>query len=126
MTAAGSHTVDRHTATVRAAARRFPLLGRPRPSCGPLGTRAAEVVALAAASARHGPDSVNNAAHALNKAALIASDCGLPDLATTWCWRHIDCYWRLDTLTTLQAGYLLEPVLNLTRLQVRADRGKPA
>lgn len=29
-----------------------------------------------------------------NRAALLASDCGLPDLAREWCHRHADAYLR--------------------------------
>jgi hypothetical protein len=115
-------------ATIRAALRRFPLLGRPRPACPALTERVTEVaeIAAAAAAAVQGENAMAEAAHALNKAALIASDCGLPDLARQWCWRHINIYRRLNTLTALQASYLLEPVLNLARLQIRAHDGQPA
>ncbi|MFG2042131.1 hypothetical protein [Dactylosporangium sp. NPDC048998] len=111
--------------TVHAAARRFPLLGRPRPACPALTDRVTEVVDTAEAAAQQAGNGMAEAAHALNKAALIASDCGLPDLARRWCWQHINVYRRLDTLTALQAGYLLEPVLNLARLQIRAHHGQP-
>lgn len=111
--------------TISGVARRFPLLGRPRPACPALADRVTEVVE-AAAAARHTPDGMSEAAHALNKAALIASDCGLPDLARQWCWRHINVYRQLDSLTVTHAAYLLEPVLNLARLQIRARDGQPA
>ncbi|GAB3852510.1 hypothetical protein ACFPIJ_57910 [Dactylosporangium cerinum] len=113
-------------AAIHAAARRFPLLGRPRPACPALPDRIAEVRTLAATAATNDGDTMNTAAQALNKAALIASDCGLPDLAHEWCWHHINTYRTARPLTVLQAGYLLEPVLNLARLQVRADEGSPA
>lgn len=113
--------------TIQAAVRRFPLVGRPRPACPALTDRVTEVAEIAATAAAGGKDGgMAEAAHALNLAALIASDCGLPDLARQWCWQHIDVYRQLGTLTTLQAGYLLEPVLNLARLRIRADDGKPA
>ncbi|MEV4628257.1 hypothetical protein AB0J90_18480 [Micromonospora sp. NPDC049523] len=106
-----------------AAVRRFPLLGRPRPTCPALPTRVREVtdaVQVAAHKAEHG---MADAAHALNKAALIASDCGLPHLARRLCWQHIDAYRRADRpLTILETRYLLEPVLNLTRLHIRANQ----
>jgi hypothetical protein len=52
-------------------------------------------------------------------AALIASDCGLHDLARTLCWQHFDTYlnrWPLDTPT---ARHALEPLVNLARLLIR-------
>lgn len=109
---------------LRSVLRRFPLLGRPRPACPPLTDRVTEVTELAAAATL--TLDLPEAAHALNKAALIASDCGLPDLAREWCWRHINTYRQLESLTVTQASYLLEPILNLARLQIRADRGEPA
>ncbi|MEU8125467.1 hypothetical protein AB0C21_42720 [Spirillospora sp. NPDC049024] len=53
-------------------------------------------------------------------AALIASDCGLHDLARTLCWQHFDTYlshWPLDAPT---ARHALEPLVNLARLLIRA------
>ncbi|MEU8216760.1 hypothetical protein AB0C47_13420 [Micromonospora taraxaci] len=111
---------------IRSVVRRFPLLGRPRPACPALSERVTEVAEIAAAAGAQGESAMAEAAHALNMAALIASDCGLPDLARQWCWKHINVYRRLDTLTALQASYLLEPVLNLARLQIRAHDGQPA
>ncbi|MEU8263156.1 hypothetical protein AB0C02_21310 [Micromonospora sp. NPDC048999] len=119
-----------HTAviptTIRAAVRRFPLLGRPRPACPALTDRVTEVAEIAANAAAQNDNGTAEAAHALNKAALIASDCGMPDLARQWCWQHINIYRQRDSLTALQASYLLEPVLNLARLQIRAHDGQPA
>jgi len=84
------------------------------------------VVEIAAEAAAGNDDMMARAAHALNMAALIASDCGVPELARQWCWRHINIYRRLNALSILQASYLLEPVLNLARLQIRASDGQPA
>ncbi|RJQ77836.1 hypothetical protein D5S17_14625 [Pseudonocardiaceae bacterium YIM PH 21723] len=104
-----------------AVLRRFPLLGRPRPPCPAL-TERIQNLAHAADELDDAPaDPLNDSAHILNMAALISSDCGLPDLARELCWRHIDLY--LDSgspLTTLQARHLLEPVINLARLALRA------
>lgn len=116
-----------HHATLAAVVRRFPLLGRPRPACPALPLRIQEItdaVDTARQKAEHGmPD----AAHALNKAALIASDCAMPHLARQLCWQHIDTYRRAERpLTVLEARYMLEPVLNLARLQIRADHGTAA
>jgi hypothetical protein len=110
-----------------AAVRRFPLLGRPRPDCPALPLRIQEI-ADAVDTARHKADhGTADAAHALNKAALITSDAGMPDLAGHLCWQHIDTYRRAGRpLTILEARYLLEPVLNLARLQIRTDQGTAA
>ncbi|WP_230511702.1 hypothetical protein [Salinispora arenicola] len=114
-------------ATIAAAVRRFPLLGRPRPDCPPLPLRIQEITDAANTAAQKGEHGMADAAHALNKAALIASDAGMPELARQLCWQHIDTYRRLTRpLTTLEAHYMLEPVLNLARLQIRADQGTPA
>jgi hypothetical protein len=70
---------------------------------------------------------IADATQALNKAALIASDAGMADFAQDLCWQHIDVYSHLARpLTILEARYLLEPVLNLARLQIRAEQGRPA
>lgn len=117
--------------TLAAAVRRFPLLGRPRPACPSLVERVTEIANIAHAAQQDGADRLNESAHALNKAALIASDCGMPDLARDLCWQHIDLYRDLfhttgHPLTVLQARYMLEPVLNLARLQIRASDGEQA
>ncbi|RCG29470.1 hypothetical protein DQ384_20775 [Sphaerisporangium album] len=109
---------------LRAAVRRFPLVGRARPACPSLPERVKEI---ADSAARPGADPLHEGAHALNKAALLASDCGLPDLARELCWQHINIYREADhPLTVLQARYMLEPALNLARLQIRADAGQHA
>ncbi|HEX6356061.1 hypothetical protein [Actinophytocola sp.] len=117
--------------TLAAAVRRFPLLGRPRPACPSLVERVQEIADIAHAARQDGADRLNEGAHALNKAALIASDSGMPDLARDLCWQHIDLYRDLcrtagHPLTVLHARYMLEPVLNLARLQIRASDGEQA
>jgi hypothetical protein len=113
--------------TTLAAARHFPLLGRPRPACPSLADRVQEIVDIAHAAGQQGTDSLTEGAHALNKAALIASDCGVPTLARDLCWQHINIYRAAGRpLTVLQARYMLEPVLNLARLQIRASDGEHA
>jgi hypothetical protein len=114
------------TPTTTTVLRRFPLIGRPRPACRALPERVTDVIDLAHAAEARNPDALTHAANALNLAALIASDCGLPGLATAWCWAHIDRYLDQPTLTMNQAAHLLEPVLNLARLQIRANSGQPA
>jgi hypothetical protein len=114
-------------ATLSAAVRYFPLLGRPRPACPSLSERVNEIVQITGAATQQGTNGMNEAAHALNKAALLASDCGLADLSCALCWQHINVYSAASrTLTPLEARYMLEPVLNLARLRIRADVGAPA
>ncbi|MEV0344916.1 hypothetical protein AB0H88_04070 [Nonomuraea sp. NPDC050680] len=113
--------------TLRAAVRRFPLVGLARPGHPPLPERVKEIADIAETAARPGADTLHEGAHALNKAALLASDCGLPDLARDLCWQHINIYRGAGhPLTVLQARYMLEPALNLARLQIRADAGQHA
>ncbi|MCZ0981837.1 hypothetical protein O1L60_30985 [Streptomyces diastatochromogenes] len=71
-------------------AHRFPLVARPRPACPPLAERLREINELAATAERDGD--LVQAAVTQNKAALIASDCGLADLARTLCWAHAEAY----------------------------------
>lgn len=112
---------------VAAAVRRFPLLGRPRPACPALPLRIQEITDAVNASTRNADRGMGDAAHALNKAALVASDCAMPHLARDLCWQHIHAYRDVQRpLTILEARYLLEPVLNLARLDMRANQGTPA
>lgn len=114
-------------ASVAAALRYFPLLGRPRPDCPALPLRLKEIADAADTAVEKREHGMPDAAQALNKAALIASDAGMPDLARQLCWQHIDAYRRVARpLSILEARYMLEPVLNLARLQIRADHGAPA
>jgi hypothetical protein len=120
-----------HPATL-AAVRRFPLLGRPRPACPALPRRLQEItdaVHTAQQKAEHAPagHAIADAAHALNKAALVAADAAMPHLARQLCWQHIDTYRGLERPLTIPEGrYLLEPVLNLARLRLRAGDGSAA
>ncbi|MEV4802298.1 hypothetical protein AB0K18_19970 [Nonomuraea sp. NPDC049421] len=113
--------------TLHNAVRRFPLVGRPRPACPSLQERVREIAGIAETAWHQGDNGLHEAAHALNKAALVASDCGLSDLAHELCWQHINVYRQAgEPLTVLQARYMLEPVLNLARLQIRAENGDKA
>ena len=113
--------------TVAAALRRFPLVGRPRPDCPALPLRVKEVTNAAHTATEKREHGMADAAHALNKAALIASDAGMTDLARQLCWHHIDAFRRATRpLTIREAHYMLEPVLNLARLHIRAEQGAPA
>ncbi|MFD4986457.1 hypothetical protein [Streptomyces sp. NPDC058374] len=105
-------------------AKRFPLVARPRPACPPLADRVREISDLAAAAERDG--NVTTATVAMNKAALIASDCGMPDLARALCWRHAEVFLRAQPLSAQEARYALEPLVNLARLRIRDGDGTGA
>lgn len=108
-------------------ARRFPLVARARPPCRTLDERIQEVVELASAAAgTMSLDRLAMAAAAQNKAALIASDCGMPDFAAALCWRQAELYLRCRPLTARAARYALEPLVNLTRLRLRAGAAESA
>lgn len=103
-----------------AIARRFPLIARTRPICTPLAQRVADLEERADLAQDSGD--VAAATAVFNLAALLASDCGMPDLARTWC--H-----RLATAALDHGGdpqHALEPIVNLARLRIRAGDGPAA
>ncbi len=106
---------------------RFPLLPRTRPPGQALGLRIDEIRGLACSASR-GPDEsrLSSAAEALNKAALIASDCGLVDLARQLCWRQFDIFRAATPLTAKTAKLALQPIVNLGRLATRGGDGARA
>ncbi|WP_217572517.1 hypothetical protein [Streptomyces sp. GbtcB7] len=104
--------------------RRFPLVARPRPACPPLAERVREIAALARNAERDGR--LAPAAAAFNKAALLASDCDLPELARALCWQHSELYLRIQPLGAQIARYGLEPLVNLARLLIRSGDGEAA
>jgi hypothetical protein len=55
-------------------------------------------------------------------AALLASDCGIPDLARTWCHRLATVALAHDH----EPQHALEPIINLARLHIRAGNGLAA
>lgn len=103
---------------------RFPLVARPRPACLPIAERVQEITVLSHEAERAQRFALASAA--FNKAALLASDCGLPDLARTLCWRHADVYLRAQPLGARVARYGLEPLVNLARLRIRSGDGEGA
>jgi hypothetical protein len=108
-------------------ARRFPLVPRPRPACRPLTDRIQEVQELAeAATVKATEEALALTAAAHNKAALIASDCGVPDLARELCWRQAALYLHAKPLSGAAARYALEPLVNLVRLRIRAGEKEQA
>lgn len=102
-------------------ARRFPLVPRPRPALLPLPQQLAEIADLARTPRDH-PDADSRIAAAHNKAALVASNCGHPDLAQALCWEHHHRYTNRQPWTAREARLALEPLVNLARLHIRADR----
>ncbi len=110
------------------AARRFPLAPRPKPPCRPLAERLARVARLADEDADDA-DAPLRAAGACNLAALIASDCAMPDLARALCWTQFDAYQAAlpAPCGETTAKLILQPLVNLGRLCIRggeADAGR--
>jgi hypothetical protein len=105
-------------------ARRFPLVARTRPACVPLAQRVAELCDRAR-EATHSGD-LTEAAAVHNQAALVASDCGLPDLARQWCHQQVNIYLRAHSLGAQVARLALEPITNLARLYIREGQGERA
>jgi hypothetical protein len=105
-------------------ARRFPLVARTRPACAPLTRRVADLCDRA----RHAEQNSDLAEACLvhNQAALVASDCGLPDLARQWCHRQANIYLRAHPLSAQVTRHALEPLTNLARLYIRQGQGERA
>jgi hypothetical protein len=101
------------------AARRFPLVPRPKPPCRPLGQRLDRVAWLASQAQTAGADAPLRAAEACNLAALIASDCAMPDLARDLCWQQFDAYATAGPYDEAGAKLALQPLVNLARLRIR-------
>ncbi|OHV58750.1 hypothetical protein [Pseudofrankia sp. BMG5.36] len=106
------------------ALRWFPLIARPRPPCIALPRRVAALRDLVDQAVRTGDPMP--AVTAYNQAALIASDCGLPDLARRWCHDHARLYIDAGPLSPALARNALEPLVNLARLRTRAGDGDGA
>jgi hypothetical protein len=104
----------------------FPLVPRGRPAAQSLPVRIDEVRRLAAEPTSAVYDRLAHVAQALNKAALIASDSGLPDLARELCWRQFTVMHAAAPLLATTAQYALEPIINLGRLAARRGDGVAA
>ncbi|WP_433394106.1 hypothetical protein [Micromonospora sp. KLBMP9576] len=104
--------------------RRFPLVARPRPAAKALTSRVDDLRVLAKRADREGD--LAAASTVYNQAALIASDCGQPDLAWQWCHQHADAYLRALPLGAQDARHALEPLVNLARLHIRDGHGDAA
>ncbi|WP_188196654.1 hypothetical protein [Nonomuraea sp. SYSU D8015] len=108
------------------AARRFPLIARTQVIGRPLPVRAEQIRARAGQAASGGPDALLRACEALNLAALVASDCGMPDLARAWCWEQFDLLHQARPHPLATAKLALQPVINLARLHIRDGDGGTA
>ncbi|MEW2330593.1 hypothetical protein AB0880_22600 [Micromonospora chersina] len=106
------------------ALRRFPLVDRPRPAAKALSIRVDDLCALADRAARESDLAAASAVY--NQAALIASDCGQPELARQWCHQHAGAYLRTLPLGAQAARHALEPLVNLARLHIRDSNGDGA
>lgn len=105
----------------------LPLVPRPRPPCQPLPARTAELTRIAAVPAETTDhDRISRAAEILNKAALIASDCGLPETARALCHRHYELFDQARPLPARAASLALQPLLNIARQLIREGRGQAA
>jgi hypothetical protein len=105
----------------------FPLVVRPRPPGLPLEARIAELTGLAARPTEgtcH--DRMSQAAEVLNKAALIASDCGMPAAARALCHRQHELFDQARPLPAWAAKLALQPLLNIPRQLIREGQGRPA
>ena len=105
----------------------FPLVPRPRPPGLPLQARIAELAALAA-STEQGTrqERATRAAEVLNKAALIASDCGVPALARQLCRHQYDLFAQRAPLPGWAVRLAMQPVLNIPRQLIRDGHGEDA
>ena len=101
-------------------ARRFPLVARIRPVCHPLETRVGRLCELADTATRRADAGL--ASTVFNQSALLASDLGLPAYARELCHRHARLYLTRGPLPAMSAIRGLEPLVNLTRLHIRASR----
>jgi hypothetical protein len=108
-------------------AARFPLTCSHRPPGAPLDERVAYLTAQASqpGSAGH-RDNVARAAGVFNFAALIASDTGIPGLATALCWRQHEAVASAGNLAPDLAVITLMPLVNIARQQARQGDGNTA
>jgi hypothetical protein len=115
-------TITPAPAAVHRAAARFPLVCRPHLTYPSFTARIEELRTCADRSAQAEPlnDRINAACATWNLSALIASDCGLPDLAADLCLRQLRLFqaaWPVSGDTAIAA---LQPMVNLIRLTARA------
>jgi hypothetical protein len=109
-------------ATFRTAATRFPLICRPHLYYSRFADRVNEVRTCASKATQDLPltERINSACAVWNLSALIASDCGMPDLAADLCSRQLRLFRPAWPVTRDVAIAALQPVVNLIRLTARA------
>jgi hypothetical protein len=113
-------------------ATRFPLVSRGKPVCRPLPARIAELDDAAARAEQAQTSAYQRlvaASEVYNKAALIASDCGLPGTARELCWQQWDTYAMAVGEESQSAELLklsLQPILNLARQLIRDQQSQAA
>jgi hypothetical protein len=105
------------------AARRFPLVPRPKPPCRPLAQRIDRVARLADQASQTAGQPLTRAAEACNLAALIASDCDMTGLARDLCWRQHRIFAQAGIHDEATAKLALQPLVNLARLHIRDGDG---
>ncbi|MEE2044785.1 hypothetical protein Q7689_15620, partial [Nocardiopsis tropica] len=67
---------------------------------------------------------MTRASEVMNKAALLASDIGAPELAAALCWQQYATFRHAAPLTVAAAILAVQPLVNLGRLAIRT--GDPA
>jgi hypothetical protein len=108
-------------ARLRRLSRRFPLVSRSHLVYPSFAARLDEVRSCGEKSAQDGLllDRINLACATWNLSALIASDCGLTDLATDLCLRQLRLFQAAWPVTGDTAIASLQPIVNLVRLTAR-------
>ena len=102
----------------------FPLVLRERPPGRPLEARTAELEHLAGPAAGGTRlDRITRACEVLNKAALIASDCGLPALAHVLCHRQYELFEQAKPWPPWAIKLAMQPLLNIARQRIREENG---
>lgn len=105
----------------------FPLVPRSRPPGAPLTERVRELRDLAARlDEGTRQDQATRAAEIFNKSALIASDCGIPDLARDLCRRQREVYAAAAPLPAWAARIAMQPIVNVPRQLIREGHGDDA
>ncbi|WP_051271389.1 hypothetical protein [Streptomyces qinglanensis] len=105
----------------------FPLVQRPRPPALPLSARVGQLTELAAQPATGDlHQQATRAAEICNRAALIASDCAVPDLARDLCWSQYEVFDQARPLPSWGLKLALQPILNIARQLIREGDGNSA
>jgi hypothetical protein len=108
------------------AAARLPPVPRPKPACRALSDRVHRVRTQAGTARRASSEALVKACEALNLAALIYSDCGMPDTARDLCLRQFTAFTGAGPFDADTTKLALQPLINLGRLHTRAGDGVTA